>query len=42
MAMKLGKIDEKDWKKFENFKERTVTFAEYAASRNTHLYVDAE
>ena len=42
IAIKLGQIDENDWKKIELFKERTVTFAEYAASRNTHLYVDAE
>lgn len=42
IAEKLGGMEQADWKKFELFKERTVTFAEYAAERKTHLYVDAE
>lgn len=42
IAEKTGGMQPADWKKFELFKERTVSFAEYASERNTHLYVDAE
>jgi len=42
IASKLGEMTSQDFKKFRNFKERTNSFAEYAAKRNTSLYVDAE
>lgn len=42
IAMKIGDMSESDFTKFELFKERTLSFTDYAAERNTSLYVDAE
>jgi len=42
VATKLGSMTEEDFKKYQYFKDRTLSFTEYAAERNTSLYVDAE
>jgi proline dehydrogenase len=42
IATKIADMSESDFTKFELFKERTHSFTDYAAERNTSLYVDAE
>lgn len=42
IAEKLGGMDASDFQKYQYFKDRTLSFTEYAAERNTSLYVDAE
>lgn len=42
IATEVAGMNESDFHKFELFKERTLSFTEYAEERNTSLYVDAE
>jgi len=42
IATEIAGMDESEFHKFELFKERTLSFTEYAKERNTSLYVDAE
>lgn len=42
IAEKLGGMTASDFQKYQYFKDRTLSFTEYAAERNTSLYVDAE
>jgi proline dehydrogenase len=42
IAEKVAGVTQEDFKKYQYFKDRTLHFTEYAAERNTSLYVDAE
>ena len=42
IATQIAGMESSDFQKFELFKERTMSFTEYAKERNTSLYVDAE